>query len=83
MKVTPGQFVWHQICATVPPVVEQDLTGKTIIVTGANTGLGFEASKHVARMKAGKVIIACRDQQRGDEVRLSESHFPVGVLPLC
>ena len=25
-----------------------DLTGRTIIVTGANTGLGFEAAKHLS-----------------------------------
>lgn len=28
-------------------VPDIDLTGKTIIVTGANTGLGFECAKHL------------------------------------
>ena len=38
--------------------------GKTIIVTGANTGLGFETSKALAA-KGAKVILACRDEHRG------------------
>jgi hypothetical protein len=29
---------------TVP---DMDLTGKTVVVTGANTGLGFECVKHL------------------------------------
>jgi hypothetical protein len=30
-----------------PSLVRAKLTGKTYIVTGANTGLGFEASLHL------------------------------------
>jgi len=37
-----------------------DLTGKVIIITGANAGLGFEASKQLAR-KGATVIMACRN----------------------
>ncbi|KAJ7623768.1 hypothetical protein FB45DRAFT_114778 [Roridomyces roridus] len=48
-----------------PPVVQADLTGKTILVTGANTGLGFEAAQHFARMNPGRVIMACRSQSKG------------------
>lgn len=40
-----------------------DLTGKVFIVTGANAGLGFEASKEVAR-KGAKVIMACRSMDK-------------------
>ncbi|KAK2467571.1 hypothetical protein APHAL10511_000426 [Amanita phalloides] len=52
--------------STIPPVVTADLTGKTIVVTGSNTGLGFEAAKHFARMNPAKLILACRSQQRGE-----------------
>lgn len=66
----------------VPPVVTADLEGKTVVVTGANTGLGFEASKHFARMNPGKLILACRSQQRGEAAltRMSESCVTARVL---
>lgn len=52
--------------ASTPPVVTANLAEKTVVVTGANTGLGFEASKHFARMNPGKLILACRNQQKGE-----------------
>ncbi|KAF2027989.1 NAD(P)-binding protein [Setomelanomma holmii] len=42
-----------------------DLTGKTIIVTGANTGLGLECAKHLARTNASHIILACRNTKKG------------------
>jgi FlaA1/EpsC-like NDP-sugar epimerase len=57
-------FVRDQF-TTQQPVVKADLTGKTVIVLGANTGLGFEAAKHFATMNPGRLIMACRSQNRG------------------
>jgi hypothetical protein len=37
-----------------------DLSGKTIIVTGGNSGIGYEAALAFARKRA-EVILACRD----------------------
>ncbi|KAJ7139268.1 hypothetical protein C8R44DRAFT_606215 [Mycena epipterygia] len=48
-----------------PPVTKADLTGKTVIVVGANAGLGFEASKHFAAMNPGRLILACRSESKG------------------
>ncbi|KAF5316275.1 hypothetical protein D9619_006570 [Psilocybe cf. subviscida] len=64
MKWTISSFIKDQWTA-VPPVVQADLTGKTVIVTGANNGIGFEAAKHFARMNPGKLILACRSKERG------------------
>ncbi|RUS15807.1 hypothetical protein BC937DRAFT_91973 [Endogone sp. FLAS-F59071] len=55
----------HQ-SASLPAVEPQDLTGKVIIVTGANTGIGYEAAKTFAAMNAWKVILACRDRTKAE-----------------
>ena len=40
------------------------LTGRTIVVTGANSGLGYEATRVFAE-KGADVLMACRDTDRG------------------
>lgn len=39
--------------------------GKTIIVTGANTGLGFEAAVRFYQLGASKLVLAVRDEAKG------------------
>ena len=43
-----------------------DQSGKTIVITGANTGLGYEAAR-VLSAKGARVIIACRSQQKAED----------------
>ncbi|MCP4186585.1 MAG: SDR family NAD(P)-dependent oxidoreductase [Gammaproteobacteria bacterium] len=43
-----------------------ELSGKVAIVTGANTGLGFETALALYR-KGAKVIVACRSEAKGLE----------------
>ena len=43
-----------------------DLSGKTAVVTGANSGLGYETALALARHGAS-VVMACRDEGRGTE----------------
>ncbi|KAJ3875603.1 hypothetical protein F5051DRAFT_454456 [Lentinula edodes] len=52
---------------SLPPVLQADLTGKVVLVTGANTGLGFEAAKHFARMNPQRLILACRSEEKGNQ----------------
>lgn len=44
----------------------QDMSGKTAIVTGANSGLGFEIALALAH-KGATVIVACRDADKAAE----------------
>lgn len=64
-KLSPIQFIKNQR-KTPLPVNERDLSGQVVIVTGSNTGLGFEAAKHFARMKPEKLILACRNQKKAE-----------------
>eukprot|EP01114_Cavostelium_apophysatum_P012540 TRINITY_DN2830_c0_g1_i1.p1 TRINITY_DN2830_c0_g1~~TRINITY_DN2830_c0_g1_i1.p1 ORF type:complete len:321 (+),score=51.36 TRINITY_DN2830_c0_g1_i1:59-1021(+) len=48
------------------PVTRASLDGKIVVITGANTGLGYEAAKHIATMNPEKLIIAVRDLEKGN-----------------
>ncbi|PYH78604.1 NAD(P)-binding protein [Aspergillus uvarum CBS 121591] len=58
------------------------VTGRTYIVTGANTGLGFEAAKHLVALGAGKVILAVRSIEAGERAKdaINKSSGRPGVV---
>jgi short-subunit dehydrogenase len=45
-----------------------DLSGKTIIVTGGNSGLGYESVKAFA-LKGATVVLACRNLEKGEKAQ--------------
>lgn len=57
-----------------------DMTGRTFIVTGANTGLGLETTKVLAQ-RGARVLMGCRSQSRAMEaIGKIESMFPSADL---
>lgn len=47
----------------------QDCKDKTFIVTGANSGIGYECAKHLVQLQAARVLITVRDLTKGEETR--------------
>ncbi|MEH7444947.1 SDR family NAD(P)-dependent oxidoreductase [Bacillus sp. JJ1122] len=45
-------------------MLNENLQGKTVIITGANSGIGFEAAKDIAK-KGAHVIMAARNMEKG------------------
>ncbi len=57
-----------------------DLSGATIVVTGANSGLGYEATRAFAH-KGAHVVMACRSVERGrDAADGIREEFPSASL---
>lgn len=65
-KLSFLEFLKTQLFTTLP-LTKTDLTGKTVIVTGANVGLGKETAKHLAAMNPERLILACRNVEMGQE----------------
>lgn len=58
------------------------MTGKTVVVTGANTGVGFEAAVKFVELGAQKVILAVRTVSKGEDAarRIIERAGRKGVV---
>ncbi|KAL4781606.1 hypothetical protein BJX76DRAFT_363476 [Aspergillus varians] len=70
-RATFGAFFKRQLFGE-PPVISPtdiDLTGKTAIVTGGNTGIGFECCKQLLDLNLSKLIIAVRTVSKGEDAK--------------
>ncbi|KAL6703745.1 hypothetical protein ACN47E_009126 [Coniothyrium glycines] len=63
-----GRFFYSQFFVT-PPTPTQDFSGKTVIVTGSNVGLGKEAARHFVRLNASTVVLAVRSLSKGEAAK--------------
>ncbi|KAJ4368918.1 hypothetical protein N0V83_006000 [Neocucurbitaria cava] len=50
---------------TPPKPVTEDYSGRTVIVTGATSGIGKEAAHKFAALGASKIILTARDSEKG------------------
>jgi NAD(P)-dependent dehydrogenase (short-subunit alcohol dehydrogenase family) len=62
-----------------------DLTGKVMIVTGANSGIGYETAREFAR-KGAQTILACRSMDRAqaalDQIQAEIPDAPAEIMQL-
>lgn len=63
-------FLYSQLFVSLPHP-QGDFTGKTVIVTGSNVGLGLEAARHFTRQNAEKVILGVRNLEKGEAAKRS------------
>jgi retinol dehydrogenase-12 len=61
-------FLYSQLFVT-PPYPVASFSGQTVIVTGSNVGLGFEAARHFYRLNAAKLILAVRNISKGQAAK--------------
>ncbi|KAK6500122.1 hypothetical protein TWF481_010478 [Arthrobotrys musiformis] len=66
-KLTVSRFIKEQRLNLIVPSAPLD--GKTVLITGANTGVGLEAARHCVRLNAAHVIIAVRTLSKGEAAK--------------
>ena len=66
-------FFYRQIFTTPALITpsQVSLTGKTGIVTGSNTGLGYHASSQLLSLGLSRLILAVRDTSKGEKAEPS------------
>ncbi|KAF4973298.1 hypothetical protein FSARC_373 [Fusarium sarcochroum] len=77
-ELAPNNMFRYQYSTLPISLTSTDCAGKIFIVTGANSGLGFECVKHLVTLGCKKIVMAVRSRQRGlDALALVESEAGV------
>ncbi len=64
------EFIWNQLASKPKPVAATTtLEGKTILITGANIGLGFETARELSTHNPTRLILGGRDAEKGEAAR--------------
>ncbi|KAL6857357.1 hypothetical protein J3F83DRAFT_751378 [Trichoderma novae-zelandiae] len=65
-----GSVIYGRVCVNLPiPTTSTNLSDHIIIVTGSNSGLGFESTRHLSRLGVGKIIMAVRSPPKGEAAK--------------
>lgn len=81
MSLPMGQYLYSQLIFT-PPKPTQKYSGQTVLITGANIGLGLEAARWFVKLDAQKVILAVRSLEKGEAAKhsIEESENKTGIV---
>lgn len=58
-----------------------DLTGKTYVITGANSGIGYDAARMLSE-KGGDIVMVCRSQEKAEAAQRRLSATAKGKVDL-
>ncbi|KAM0746972.1 NAD(P)-binding protein [Meredithblackwellia eburnea MCA 4105] len=75
---TVWTFLYEQFLVRNLALPTASLEGLTVLVTGANRGLGLHTCIHLGRLQPARLILACRDVRAGEAASLtiqSEARF--------
>jgi NAD(P)-dependent dehydrogenase (short-subunit alcohol dehydrogenase family) len=67
-------FLYSQLFVGLPQP-DHDFTGQTIAITGANTGLGLEAARHLLKLNASQIILGVRNTAKGEAAKKDLEQF--------
>jgi NAD(P)-dependent dehydrogenase (short-subunit alcohol dehydrogenase family) len=68
ITLKPTMALFKQLFEPLP-YPTSSFAGKTVIITGSNTGLGKEAARHIARLGVQTLILAVRNLDKGEAAK--------------
>ncbi|KAJ5133049.1 Short-chain dehydrogenase/reductase SDR [Penicillium atrosanguineum] len=74
-------FLYSQFLVR-PSYPTRSFEGETVLVTGANVGLGLEATRHIVRLGAARVILGVRNVEAGEAAK-KEIEASTGRSGVC
>jgi retinol dehydrogenase 12 len=63
-----AETLYYKYIGTLPETTK-DLTGRTLVITGSNVGLGLEAAKFFYKMNPARMILAVRTISKGEDAK--------------